>query len=128
MIELANILFKRAKGGVHLIYIKAHKINAAIIKVLAVFFALSLLIFPKSVAAGAKEGMLLCFTSLIPSLFPFFVATSLLSKMSVTQALSKVLSPVTRLLFRVDGAGAPAIISGLLGGYPHGGKKRDGSV
>ena len=71
-----------------------------------VFFGAALLFFPDVSATAAREGVTLCLQTVLPSLFPFFVLSSLL-----------VQSDVPRLLSR---ASASALILGLLGGYPVG--------
>ena len=67
---------------------------------------------------GAKDGINLCMMTVIPSLFPFFVLSALL-----TSALSGIragfLRPVGRLCGMPPGAEGVFLI-GLLGGYPTG--------
>ena len=78
-----------------------------------------LLIFDgKTAVSGVKDGLELCFQTLIPSLFPFFVLSSL-----VTGALSGVsvapLRWISRLCRMPDGAESLLLV-GILGGYPVG--------
>lgn len=65
---------------------------------------------------GAAEGISLCVRSIIPSLFPFFVLSALL-----TNALFgiKILRPL-RKLCGIPPGGESLLIVGLLGGYPTG--------
>lgn len=71
-------------------------------------------------AEGAREGLSLCATTLIPSLFPFFVLANLLSELGLPDLLSRRLTPLSERLFRVSGYGAQAFILGISGGYPLG--------
>ena len=78
-----------------------------------------LLIFDgKAAVSGVKDGLELCIQTLIPSLFPFFVLSSL-----VTGALSGVSVAPLRWLSRFcrmpDGADSLLLV-GILGGYPVG--------
>lgn len=73
-----------------------------------------------AVIRSAADGLRLCGELIVPSLFPFFVISLLLAKLGFPQALGRRLSPVTRRLFGVSGAGATALFIGLSGGYPMG--------
>lgn len=68
---------------------------------------------------GARAALQLCAETILPSLFPFFVLSILLSRLGVPQRLGRRLSPLARL-FGVSGAGLTALPVGLLGGYPMG--------
>lgn len=68
----------------------------------------------------ASRGLRLCAELILPSLFPFFAVSLLLAKLGLPHLLGRFLSPVTRRLFHVSGAGATALLIGLCGGYPMG--------
>ena len=85
-----------------------------------VFFGAALLLFPDVSATAAREGVTLCLQTVLPSLFPFFVLSSLLVQSDVPRLLSRAMAGVMYPLFGVSGAGASALILGLLGGYPVG--------
>lgn len=85
-----------------------------------VFFGAALLFFPDVSATAAREGVALCLQTVLPSLFPFFVLSSLLVQSDVPRLLSRAMAGVMYPLFGVSGAGASALILGLLGGYPVG--------
>ena len=68
--------------------------------------------------SGAKNGIEICLQSVIPSLFPFFVLSILL-----TSGLTGQRSPIIRPLSFFTGIpqGSESIfLTGLLGGYPVG--------
>ena len=81
---------------------------------------LALLLFPQDAAQSARDALALCAQTLIPSLFPFFVLSSLLIACGASELLSALLSPLMRPLFGLSGAGAAALALGLCGGYPVG--------
>ena len=85
---------------------------------LAVFAAL--LLRPQAAADGARAGLLLCAQTLIPALFPFMAASGLLLRLGAPQRLGEALSPLSRRLFGVGGAGGGAFLLGIFGGYPLG--------
>ncbi|MGM9662626.1 MAG: nucleoside recognition domain-containing protein [Oscillospiraceae bacterium] len=67
-----------------------------------------------------EEGTALCFGSVLPSLFPFFVLSSLLLSLGVSEALGRLLSPLMSALAGLSGSGAGVFALGLIGGYPSG--------
>ena len=84
------------------------------------FVGAMLLLFPAESLSAARDGLSLCFQSVLPSLFPFFVLSSLFVQSSAPELLSRALAGFMFPLFGVGGAGASALILGLLGGYPAG--------
>lgn len=78
------------------------------------------LLSPGTVRNAVSDGLSLCAKSVIPALFPFLVVSSLLTALGFGEWLSRPLEGFMYPLFRVDGAGASALILGLLGGYPVG--------
>lgn len=85
-------------------------------------FPIFLIIFSKSNLSAAKSGLLLWANNIVPSLFPFFIATELLSYTSVIQNLGKKLNGIMRPIFNVPGIGSYALIMGIISGYPIGAK------
>ena len=84
-------------------------------------FALArLLLSPDTSAQACRDALTLCAQTVIPSLFPFFVLSSLLVSGGGADAFSALLGGLMRPLFGLDGAGASALALGLLGGYPVG--------
>lgn len=86
----------------------------------ALLCLLALLLLPDVGAQAAQEALVLCAQSVIPSLFPFFVLSSLLVSCGAGALLAALLSPLMRPLFGLSGAGAAALAMGLCGGYPVG--------
>lgn len=72
-----------------------------------------------AVREAAGEGLRLCAGSVIPALFPFLAASSLLLKLGFGEALAGPLAPLMRL-YRLPGEAAGALVLGLAGGYPVG--------
>ena len=80
----------------------------------------ALLIFPLAASAAVKDGLSMCVRVIIPSLFPFFAVTNLLTELGVSKLAGNALSPLSSKLFGVSGQGAAAFIIGVTGGYPLG--------
>lgn len=82
--------------------------------------ALALVIWPKEAMEAMKDGLKLCGNVIIPSLFPFFVLSSLVVELGLSRYLGKLLHPIMVPLFKVNGACASALALGFVGGYPVG--------
>ena len=80
----------------------------------------ALLLYPAQAVSAGKEGLSLCYNVIIPSLFPFFVLSTLVVELGLVSYLGRLLSPIMRPLFRVPGEGATALALGFVGGYPVG--------
>ena len=79
-----------------------------------------LLCFPREMTQGVRDALHVCGTALIPSLFPFFVLCTFTVKSGLADRLGKPAERVMRILFRLPGPAAPAVLLGLCGGYPVG--------
>lgn len=78
-----------------------------------------LLLDAVKVRGTVLEGLQLCVKSVIPSLFPFLVVSSLLTSLGFGELLAGPLSGLMRL-YQIGGVGASALVLGLIGGYPVG--------
>ena len=72
----------------------------------------------KTALYGASEGISLCISSLIPTLFPFILLSILITSALSGQAIS-FLTPITSACKMPDGTQSLLLVS-LLGGYPVG--------
>lgn len=98
------------------------KLKRNILPLIFVIFTLCLLLFSKSNLPAIKSGLLLWANSVVPSLFPFFVATELLMHTNVISQLGILLNRFMKPLFNIRGEGAFAFIMGIISGYPVGAK------
>lgn len=96
------------------------KMKKAIPTAAVLVLAALLLLRPQEAAAAVRDGLALCGRTVIPSLFPFFVAISLLLQLGLAEALQGVCGAVMGPLFHLRGACALPLLAGLLGGYPSG--------
>ena len=93
-----------------------------IIPLIFLSFTICLVIFAKETLPAAKNGLILWASSVVPSLFPFFVATELLGKTNLVYSLGKVLNKIMKPIFNVPGYGAYPFLMGIISGYPIGAK------
>ncbi|MBR6737030.1 MAG: hypothetical protein IKL82_01535 [Clostridia bacterium] len=100
------------------------KINAlkVAITIILIFFIIVLAIFPDKYVSVTKDGIMLWAITVLPSLLPYFFLTALLTKTGVLTKITKVFTPITKLLFNLDGISAYAFFMSVLSGYPVGSK------
>lgn len=85
---------------------------------LALFTAF--LLFPAACADGVRDGLSLAAGQALPALFPFFLASGLLVRSGLAQALTRPAARPLAWLYHLPSSAAPAVILGLTGGYPVG--------
>ena len=98
------------------------KIRRNFLALLFLFFTACLLIFSGSNLPAIKSGLKLWANYVIPSLFPFFVATELLMHTNIINLFGRLLNNYMKPLFNISGEGAFAFIMGIISGYPVGAK------
>lgn len=98
------------------------KIKRNILIFIFLAFGTSLLLFSSSNLPAIKKGLLLWANSVVPSLFPFFVATELLMSTNFVNILGRFLNKIMKPLFNIKGEGSFGFIMGLISGYPVGAK------
>ena len=97
-------------------------IKKNILTVSFTLFLIFLVIFSQTNLFAAKNGLTLWAKNVVPSLFPFFIATELLNYTNLPYYLGKLTHKFMRPLFNVPGEGSYAIIMGIISGYPVGAK------
>lgn len=91
-------------------------LTAVIISMLCIFR------MPDSVTKGVTDGLTICFNVILPSLFPFIVLSAYILKSGALSFLYKLFYPLTRFVLRQPLCTVPAVIMGLIGGFPVGAK------
>ena len=99
------------------ISLKRHSIS-----IIFVIFTISLVLFSKSNLYATRSGLKLWANNVVPSLFPFFIATNLLNHTNVIKHISKYCNKFMRPIFNVPGECAYAFLLGIISGYPVGAK------
>lgn len=83
-------------------------------------WGVGLLVWPGFVRDSVAQSTLYCITSLVPSLFPFMVLVSACMRSPGGAVLGKLLSPLTRRVFRLPACCGAALLLSFFGGYPAG--------
>ena len=81
---------------------KIVKLKNFILPFILVFFTICLVVFSNSNLKAAKNGLVLWANSVVPSLFPFFVATELLSYTNFTYYLGKLLNKFSNKFLKLS--------------------------
>lgn len=100
--------------------LRSKRIRSTLLIAALLLAAAALILAPDAAIAGAKDGLRLCFNVIIPSLFPFFVLSSLVVDLGLAAKLGHAMERFMRPLFRVNGSCAAALALGFVGGYPVG--------
>ncbi len=85
-----------------------------------IYILFGLVVMPKACINYASQGVLLCLKTVVPSLFPFFICSKILTKNGFANVISKPLQPIIRPVFNVPSYGAFAFVIGILSGCPVG--------
>lgn len=94
-----------------------------IVSVFVIFIAgFMLLRFPETAGQGISDGIDLCLGTLIPSLYPFMILSSLAINLDSFSFIERLLSKFTEFVFRLPGKTLSVIIMSMIGGFPIGGK------
>ncbi len=104
-------------------------INIAIV----IFLVICIITFPSESIKAAYDGLIIWFTLVLPSLFPFFIGIELLLNLGVMSFIGTLLEPIMRPIFNVPGEGSFALAMSFISGYPVGVKiisklRQDGVV
>ena len=97
-------------------------LKKSLITLLCFTFIISLLIFSTTNIESAKNGLVLWANSVVPSLFPFFIATELLYCTNLIEIFEKKCSRFMKRIFNLSGNAVFPIIMGTISGYPTGAK------
>ena len=79
-----------------------------------------LLLYPENCLKSARYGLELWFNTVLPSLFPFVLASFMLLETGLIRLVAHFFSPVTRFLFNAPGESAYIFLTAALSGYPVG--------
>jgi sporulation integral membrane protein YlbJ len=82
----------------------------------------TLLLSPDICIYAAKEGLLLWFNKILPSLLPFIILINILSGIDIMKNISALAHPITRKIWNLPGSSLLAFIMGFIAGYPMGAK------
>jgi len=97
-----------------------HRTFFNIFLILTLFLFFFLLKSPVQASNAVYNGVMLCLTKVIPSLFPFLVLNELMLSLGVTRRLGHVFGNLLSKLFNIEKETAVSFICGCLFGFPLG--------
>ncbi len=98
------------------------KVTSGLFYGMVLLFFVLFAVYSNRVIPSLQESLVLCYKTVIPSLFPFFVLSGMLISGGVLNRCADLLSGIMYPLFRVRGASALSFVIGLISGYPMGAK------
>ncbi len=96
------------------------RLNRIVSAMAAGVLLFGMILYAPAAAAGVRDGLRIAAETALPALFPFFVAGSLMVRTGLSAAVGRVMARPFHYLYGLPGAGASALVLGLLGGYPVG--------
>lgn len=97
-------------------------IFSKIYKLCFLIFLIIMFLFPTAALSGAKRGLLLWFNTVLPTLLPFIIISTLIIRLNIAYTLCRFLHPLIGRIFHVSKNACYPIIMGFLSGIPMGGK------
>lgn len=93
-----------------------------LITLCTIIFLALLFIFPKISFESAKNGLLLWFNTVVPTLLPFLILSNFMIFFKITPYVSQIFSPILCPLLRISKNACYPVVLGILSGYPLGAK------
>ncbi len=98
------------------------KMKRIILTVLCILTGAFLIALSEAVRNGVQNGLLLCVNAVIPSLFLFTALSLFVTKSGVAKAVGRILEPLSKRLFKLNGEQMAVFVISLFSGYPVGAK------
>lgn len=99
------------------------KLSRNILPIMAIIISIFCIFrMPDEITKGVTDGLTICFNVILPSLFPFMVVATYIIKSGSLSFLYKLFYPLTRFILRLPLCTVPAVLMGLIGGFPVGAK------
>ena len=101
---------------------RSSTLSAKLFKISFVLFLGLMFLFPSASLTGAKRGLLLWFNTILPTLLPFIIISTLIIRLNIVYALCRFLHPIIGKIFHVSKNACYPIVIGFLSGIPMGAK------
>jgi sporulation integral membrane protein YlbJ len=87
-----------------------------------VFITFAMVFDPEKYINVSLTALLVFATVILPAIFPFLIFSKFLTKFGVVDFFSRIITPITRFLFKTNGVGAYVFTISVISGYPVGAK------
>ncbi len=78
------------------------RIKKNLLSIIFLLFTICLIIFSSNNVQATKMGLKLWANSVVPSLYPFFIAVELLSYTNIPNLIGKIFTPIMKPLFNIS--------------------------
>lgn len=102
------------------IHSNINRLKSIALCVMLTAMAAGMAFYPEEVSAAVGEGVSRCLDVLIPSLFAFMAAASMLAESGSAAMLSKPFTPISRTLFHMPPSLFTVLLISAVAGYPVG--------
>ncbi len=96
------------------------KIINSVSVLIFIFVCIISVTIPKEISKHTSDAINICFTQVIPSLFPFIVVSRILSETWVCKYAGAALGGLIHILFGIEKGLCGAFLCGIFGGFPSG--------
>ena len=96
------------------------KFQSGLFAIGIILMLIALVCLPAQAVDAARDGVDLCLNVIVPSLFPFFVLSTLCVELGLLRGLGRILEKIMYPLFHINGTCSGAFLLGIVGGYPVG--------
>lgn len=107
-------------GVIYINYTVSAKNGSYIILFVALPLCIGITVFPEYTGQSVANACMLCLNAVLPSLFPFMIATNLLLTSGIENILAKYVKRPFEALFHLNASLFTPFIIGLITGYPQG--------
>lgn len=99
---------------------KIYNIPALIFSAVFCLLVAAIVIFPNEAFASARDGLMLWFNVVLPSLLPFFICAEIMIGLGIVSFFGAAFKPIFRPVFKVPGEGSFNFFMSIASGYPVG--------
>lgn len=99
---------------------KKNNIPTLIFSAVFCLLVAAIVIYPNEAFASARDGLMLWFNVVLPSLLPFFICAEIMIGLGIVSFFGAVFKPLFRPVFKVPGEGSFNFFMSIASGYPVG--------
>jgi len=99
---------------------KKNNIPTLVFSAIFCLLVAAIVIYPNEAFASAKDGLLLWFNVVLPSLLPFFICVEIMIGLGIVSFFGAAFRPLFRPVFKVPGEGSFNFFMSVASGYPVG--------
>lgn len=99
-----------------------YKIVNIVVPIFIILLMYMCTIYANAISLAIKNSIMVCLECIVPSMYGFMIVSDILVRTNSHQAIGRVLSPIARYIFHLDGNLFSILLISLVAGYPVGAK------